>query len=576
MRTKQAERLFRSQKSARKNPKDAPTDQSARHTAARLEFVGDLEFASRQIPHVLAISGWLIHNSQRPIIWGLLTDGSYRDISNQVCIYLRSDLLSPDASGNRTQVGFVAFLESDDTSNDIQLAIGPLDCPTLVCLNVAEPNNKDLEAYFPHSHQMFRFGVARCIAALGEDEAQTIGPIAHFALPAWVKEIQFLEGALHLGVSAGIDHRICTANGHSYVEGWINPENGRKFTVAGCLVGMRSSANVLQRSAFRRPDIVGGEEFTGFAFAGRGEIIAGANPLLLLQSQLIETGETAYAKLNLDEIDEQRFARTFWSRALDIQTIDRRALKNLLSFIGQTPPLGRKLVGNNRSLNKDIKPRIGAIILQSYREAALRNLFVLTSRAEQFSFSDIVLLSPDPAVGDLWWPNGGEIRIVTPVRTLTEALNHINAPVVLVVDSTVMATDNFSTDVTIAAKLLAMKPALNGVVLAKKEVLNGHRARGVTSIPVKVPGIETSAWLPLNKGTTNPPVVLRTSALRSFSKQVWPQPSPDLTVRGYLKAAGQELQWLKSESIEVFHTRPSSSFLPMEQTELLYQIDHQL
>jgi len=584
MRNNQAERLPRSHTPARKarshrpaltNLTEARTGQSTQRFTAAFEFVGDLEFASQQIPHILAVSGWLVHNSQRPIVWGLLREGSYQDISDRVRIYLRSDLDSREGLSNFARVGFIAFLEINDTSNDIQLAIGPVDSPTLVCFNVAESKNNNLETYFPGSHQLFRFGVARCIAALSEDEAQVVAPIAHFALPAWVNEIQFLDGAFHQGVSAGIDHRICTANGNCFVEGWIKPENGRKFTLDACLVGTRSSTDLLHRLAFRRPDISKCEQFPGFGFVGRGQIPPGVNPLLLLQSHLIETGEVAYAKINLDQVDEQTFARTFWSRTLDIHTINRQAMKRLLTFAGQTPLFRHERAPNNRLLNKEADRQIGAIILQNYRETTLRNLFVLTSRPGEFNFLEIVLLSPDPATGDLWWPDAGEIRILKPVRTLSEALDKINTPLVLIVDATVMATGKFQNDVRAAANVLEMKPDLNGVIVSGKDLLNGHRARDFRSIPVNLPGVETSTWLLLNKGTTNPPVVLRVSALQNFCQQVWPQLSPDLTVRTYLTATSN-IQWLKSENIEVFFARPSDSFLPIEQMDLLYQIGPQL
>jgi hypothetical protein len=571
MEKKQQERLSRSQKPTRKRANEALTGCSTAHGA--LEFLGEIEFASRQIPHLLAVSGWLVHNSQRPIVWGLLTQGAYQDISSHVSVYFRSDLIGPEIPANRTRLGFFALVEIDDASNEAQLAIGPVDCPTLVCLDLAEPRNSDLEAYFPHSHQLFRFGIARRIAMLSEREAQLVGPVAHFALPAWIKEIQFLDGALHQDVAAGIDHRVCTANGHCYVEGWINPSSGRNFTLAGCLVGVRSSETLLCRSAFRRPDILGSEEFPGFAFVGRGEVSPEARPLLLLQSHFVETGEIAYAKINLDQIDEQKFARTFWPRVLDIHTMNRQALKRVLSF---TRHMRHEPAPSNRSPNSPANQRsMAAIILQNSRDAALRNLFVLTSRAEQFDFSDIVLLSPDPATGALWWPNGGEMRIANPVQTLDEALDQIDAPLVLIVDATVMATDGFGNDVRAAANLLEMRRNLNCVVLAKKELLKGQRARDLTSIPVKIPGIEASAWLRLDKGAANPPVVVRAGELRSFCKLAWPQPSPELAVRSYLKAAAKEIQWLDSENVEVFYTRPSASFLPVEQSDLLYQIDSQ-
>jgi hypothetical protein len=577
MRKKQAERLSRSQRTTRKEISEAQPGCSAPRSAAALEFVGDLEFASRQIPRILALSGWLVHNSQRPLAWGLLTQGSYQDISSQVSAYFRSDLIGPESSANRIQVGFTAFLEIDDTSNDIQLAIGSVGCSTLVCLDVAAAKNSDLEAYFPNSHQLFRFGIARCIAMLSEDEAQVVSPVAHFALPSWIREIQFLQGALHQDVAAGIDHHICTASGHCYVEGWINPASGRNFTLAGCLVGTRSSGNLLYRSAFRRPDIAGSDEFPGFAFVGRGEVIPGAKPLLLVQSHFIDTGEIAYAKISLDQVDEQKFARTFWSRVLDIHTINRQALKQVLSFTRPTPALRPEPLAGRRSQGKAANRRaMAAIILQNSRGAALRNLFVLTARAGQFDFSDIILLSPDPAAGALWWPDAGEMRIVNPVQTLDEALDQIDAPLVLIVDATVMATDGFADDVKAAASLLDTRADLDCVVLAKKELLNGHRARDLTSIRVKIPGIEASAWLRLDKGTTHPPIVLRTGELRRFCRHAWPQPSPELALRSYLKGAAQETQWMESGNVEVFYARPSASYLPLEQADLLYQIDPQL
>ena len=55
-------------------------------------FLADLEFASRQIPNTLVISGWLIHDSPRPICWGLLARETYQDISKNVTTFSRPDL----------------------------------------------------------------------------------------------------------------------------------------------------------------------------------------------------------------------------------------------------------------------------------------------------------------------------------------------------------------------------------------------------------------------------------------------------------------------------------------------------
>ena len=55
-------------------------------------FIADLEFVSKQIPNTLVVSGWLIHDSPRPICWGLLARETYQDISKNVTTFSRPDL----------------------------------------------------------------------------------------------------------------------------------------------------------------------------------------------------------------------------------------------------------------------------------------------------------------------------------------------------------------------------------------------------------------------------------------------------------------------------------------------------
>src|SRR5271154_6175911 len=153
--------------SARKHRKRPETDRPA-----PIRFVADLEFASRQIPNTLVLSGWLIHDGQRPIRWGLLAGESYQEISQKVTIFSRSDLQEYDDSSFSIRIGFIAFIEGKWSSDDVQLTIGTLENPTQICLSVSACHNNDLKSYFPQSHQLFRFATAQRISALSEDEAE--------------------------------------------------------------------------------------------------------------------------------------------------------------------------------------------------------------------------------------------------------------------------------------------------------------------------------------------------------------------------------------------------------------------
>jgi hypothetical protein len=543
---------------------------------APTQFVASLEFASTQIPNRIVLSGWLIHDSQRPIRWGLVAQESYQDISDKMTIYSRPDLKEYDESSDCTRVGFIAFIEGEWPSpNAVQLTVGTLENPMQLCVVVAECHNSDINSYFSQSHQLFRFATAQCIAALSEAEAGVVARITNFALPNWIKEIAFFDGALHQNVPAGVDHNICTTNGDCYVEGWIGSLGGRNFQLSACLLGVHSSHTLLQRSAFRRPDIPGHDEFAGFAFVGRAQLAIGRNPIVLLQSQFTDTDEVTYSKINLRQIDAQNFARTFWSRTLDINSISRRALRQILSFIGQSHARGNGIAPAT-FIRKIRSGNVAALVLKNDEDSALRNLFILTSRLAEYNFSKVVLVAADPAATDVWWPNAEEMLILSPVPTLSEALGWIEAPLLLIVDASLMANQNFAADVRAATKLLETKPNINCVVFSNKGFVNGHSARDQISIEVRVPDNGAPAWFHLCKGTTTPPILLRTNALRDFVRQAWPQPSAALIIRNYLKIVSPDILWLESTNVEAFYTRPYVPILSADQADLLYQIDAQL
>ena len=53
-------------------------------------------------------------------------------------------------------------------------------------------------------------------------------------------------------------------------------------------------------------------------------------------------------------------------------------------------------------------------------------LLILTFPLAQFNFSKIMMLSADPVISELWWPNVGQMLILNPYQTLGEALSGID------------------------------------------------------------------------------------------------------------------------------------------------------
>jgi hypothetical protein len=535
------------------------------------QFIADLEFASRQIPNTLVLSGWLIHDSPRPICWGLLARETYQEIAKNVVTFSRPDLRGSDETKNYTRLGFIAFIEGNLECDDVQLTIGTLENLTQICLPISVCHNNDLRLFFPQSHQLFRFATAQRISALRKEEAEVVSDILNSVLHSWMREVTFLDGSIHQRVEAGLDHCLCTPTGECYVEGWINPLDNRNFKLSACLLGADSSKTLLQRSTFRRPDIAGNTEFSGFAFVGRAEFAADQDPMLLLQAHFPDSDDVSYAKINLTRVGIHDFNRTLWSRILDIQSINPEALHKILAFTREAQGLLDAPAANRKQGRGDDK--LDALIIQNDENDVLHNLLILTLPLAQFNFSKIMLLSTDPLVSELWWPNVGQMLILNPYRTLGEALSGIDNGLLLIMDVSSMANANFVSDVRVAAKLIEKYPDMKCVLFTNKTFLSSQPSRDHLSIEVKVPNKDHCVWFQLCKGAAIPPILVRTAVLRNFVKHAWAHPAPVLTLRRFLKSVSSQALWFETLNAEVFYARPHVPTLPADRADLLYQLD---
>jgi hypothetical protein len=538
-------------------------------------FVATVEFASTRIPNTLIVAGWLIHDCHRPIRWGLLNRETYSDITPHVTTFTRRDLQGCEDASMYIRQGFFAFIDGEWTGNRLQLTIGTFENPTQICLPVSIGHADEFSSYFPQSHQLFRFATTQSLSALSEADANAVADIIHQSIPIWMNEIPFFDGALHENVPAGLDHHITTQYGDCYVEGWINPLSNRNIKLSACLASVDSSVTLLLRSAFRRPDIAGADEFCGFAFVGRARLTAHRAPTVLLQTHFQDTDEVSYAKINLTNVDPAKFATVFWSRVLDTHSVNPEALRRILSFtrraavpIHDEPQNGRK-GGNSRE-------EVDALIMQNDDNSPLRNLAVLTLRLADAQFAKVMMLSPNPAPPEVWWPSKDKVLIVRPCRSIHEVLARAGDGFLLIMEDSSLTTEGFMSDVRAAAKMLGENKDMAGVVLAGKELTSNHKLHDHLSIEVKTAERQAPLWLNMCKGSALPPVLVRASALRDYFKQAWPQPTHALAVRSFLKSINKMILWLETASVEIFYARANVPGLSNEQADLLYQIDARL
>ena len=538
-------------------------------------FVANLEFASTRIPNTLVVAGWLIHDCHRPLRWGLLNRETYREITLNVTTFTRHDLQGyEDASMYRRQ-GFFAFVDGEWTGNGVQLTIGNFENPTQICLPVPNGHADELKSYFLQSHQLFRFATIKSISALSETDANAVADINHQSIAIWTNEIPFFDGALHEKLPAGLDHHFITERGDCYVEGWINPLTNRNIKFSACLAGVDSGTTLFQRSAFRRPDIAGAEEFCGFAFVGRAQLTTHQLPIVLLQTHFQDTDEVSYAKINLTGVDHAKFAAIFWSRALDTHSVNAGALRHILAFTHRTAVDIRAEQPRNGGKLGNSCEEINALIIQN-DDSPLRNLALLTLRMADAPFAKVMMLSPTLVPEEVWWPSKDKILIVRPCSSFSEVLTRAGDGLLLIMEDTSLTKKGFMSDVRAAAKMLGACENMAGVVLAGEEFTSNQKLPDHLSIEMTTAEQQSRMWLNLCKGSALPPLLIRTRALRDQTMQGWPQPTHTLTVRSFLKSLTQKLLWLETANVEIFYARAAVPGLSSAQAELLYQIDARL
>ena len=409
------------------------------------------------------------------------------------------------------------------------------------------------------------------MSALRKGETEVFSGTFNSVLLNWMREVTFLDGSIHKSVQAGLDHCLCTATGQIYVEGWINPQDNQKFVLSACLLGANSSRTLLQRTAFRRPDIVGKTEFSGFCFVGQAQLAADQDPMLLLQAHFPDSDEVSYVKINLARVGFHDFNRIFWSRILDIHSINPEAMQKILTFTREAQGLLDAPAANRKKGRGDDK--LDALIIQNCENDVLHNLLILTLPLAQFDFSKIMILSADPAIPELWWPNVGQMLILNPYRTLGEALSGIDNGLLLIMDASSMTRANFVSDVCAATKLIEKHTDMKCVLFTNRSFISSQPSRDYLSIEVKAPNKDHWVWLRLCKGAAIPPMLVRTALLRNFIEHAWAQPTPVLTLRRFLKSVSSQALWFETLNAEVFYAPPHVPTLPADRADLLYQLD---
>ena len=209
------------------------------------------------------------------------------------------------------------------------------------------------------------------MSTLRKEETEVVSGTINSVLHNWMREVTVLDGSIHQSVQAGLDHCLCTATGEIYVEGWINPQCNRTFKLSACLLGADFSKTLLQRSAFRRPDIPGKTEFGGFAFVGRAQLKADQDLMLLLQAHFLDSDEVSYVKINLERMSFHDFNRILWLKILDIDFINPEAMRKIIVFTHEAHGLLDAPATNRKQHRSDNK--LDALIIQNDENDVLHN-----------------------------------------------------------------------------------------------------------------------------------------------------------------------------------------------------------
>jgi hypothetical protein len=523
-----------------------------------------LEFASTENPNTYVVAGWLIHECRRPVRWGLLDRESYRDISNEIVSFPRPDLETTDDFSGCSRSGFFALIEGGGNLAGVELTIGTPENPTNVCLPLSDCRNTKLDSYFGKSHQLFRFSIVQRLSTLPERQADSVAGLLESVLN-WIREVGPLDGSLHCQVEAGIDHAIYTPSGDCFVEGWLRGPAGGHFGVSASMLGADASRTLLQQSVFRRPDLGGGPEFSGFAFVGRGRLTGKCDPTLLLQVYLPASGEVSYRKLMLRRCGRKEFAKTFWSRSLDLSSINPEALLRMIAFTRESCS----------SLEHDGNPAsagpagLSALVLGAPEGAALCNLLILTLPVGRLGVSEMAVVSANGTLSEVWWPNARQMMTFNASGSLDDALSQLQTGLVLIMDVCSMTRPDFVLDVRSAEELLAKRLEASFVVLADEQLVSQSPSRDHASFELQIGNGSRRIWLNLSKGQAIPPIMVRTAALRSLVANVWPQPSPVVILRRFMREEAQRGIWLQTNNVELFYSRPSIPNLPDDAAAML-------
>jgi hypothetical protein len=531
-----------------------------------------LEFASAELPNTYILAGWVIHECRSPIRWGVLARETYHDISNAIVLFPRSDLETDGDSCRYNRSGFFALVEGGRNLAGVQLTIGLPENPTKICLPLSDCDNTELSSYFARSHQLLRFSIAERVSTLPQADADGLATVFESVLK-WIQEVSPLEGSLHHEIRAGIDHAIYTPGGDCYVEGWLHGSTAGHFNVSASLIGVHASRTLLQPSVFRRPDIGGGIEFSGFTFLAQSRLTGKRDPTLLLQARHPDSADISYRKVALRRCSPFEFGRIFWSRCLDVNSINPDALCRIWAFTrGRAASAEPTAKSRNESSPKH-DAGLSALVLDAPPRAALRNLLILTFPLAHLGFSETVLISANGMRSEVWWPNAHQMMTFSTSRSLDEALPKLKVRLALVLDACSMTKPDFVADVRAAEQLLEERPEVSFVILTDEQFVGQKPSRDHMSLELQVGKEGRRVWLNLSKGQATLPMVARTELLHRHTTSAWPQPSPAATLRRFMREEGQRGVWLETPNVAVFYSRPSVSNLPDDFAAVLLRLD---
>lgn len=527
-----------------------------------------IELADHLGTKALAISGWIVREPGFPVRWGLISGEIFEDITDKVIVFRRADshALAPESTKTE-RFGFFTIVEGELSIKFTQLVVGTVESPAQLALELTEHSSaRSVECFFKSCWQPLRLKIIKYVSELpiSESSAGIHHRVNALAL-AWSQEISSAEGLLHPSIEYGIDHNICTATGEYFVEGWLRTKRDlRRSVISVAITGLASSRTLFVRNAFKRTDIGGPtDNYSGFVVAACGYRYDQDDPVLIIEAQNSDTGEIYYSKMVLSTLNQIQFARTYWARVLDLVSVHPKALKDMIALSARPHASSFQIpeLAENKKTKSENKLRI--LVVNADLASVLRNILSVTLSRARLIFSEISLITSGEIKIETRWPIADRLQNVKQYASLSDAVLHSPSDAtLLILDASSIVGDNFGHDISRAQDFLERNPGVEFVVLG----VNGSvLVSGTTKNGVDCDSI--------SKGLTLPPILFRASALQRSLNGLWPHPFDTTTIVRVLRQGGAARgRYQQCENVEIFYVKPSSPFLSLEQSRLLFSL----